>query len=318
MNIAARSRPGFDVISIGESLALVAPDPPAPLRDGPPLRLSVAGAESNVATYLSLLGAKAAWAGRVGQDPFGELIRRQLAAVGADISLMEIDEEAPTGVYFKDPDQHRTSVFYYRRGSAAAGMGRAVFDALPPTRVIHLTGITAALSDSCLDMMVHALMDRPVTDTVMSFDVNYRPKLWPKDTAQSVLNALAGAADLVFVGRDEAESLWGTRTADDIRVKLPLPETLVVKDGGVGATVYKGTSNGVFVEAPLVRVIEPVGAGDAFAAGYLYGLLRGASQTARLRLGHLIAASALRVAGDIGPLPGPAHIAAALQDGNPR
>lgn len=315
MNTAAGSPSMFDVISIGESMALVVPDPPAPLRDGPALKLGVGGAESNVVTYLSLLGARAAWAGRVGADPFGELVRRQLAAVGVDITLMEVDDEAPTGVYFKDPDHHHTSVYYYRRSSAAAGMGRALLDELPPARIIHLTGITAALSDSCLDMMVHALMDRPVADTVMSFDVNYRPQLWARDTAGSVLNALAGAADVVFVGRDEAETLWGTRKPDDIRVKLPLSETLVVKDGGVGATVYCGTSDGVFVEAPVVRVLEPVGAGDAFAAGYLYALLRGASPTARLRLGHLIAGSALRVSGDIGPLPGSAQIAAALRGG---
>jgi 2-dehydro-3-deoxygluconokinase len=295
-------------------MALVAPDPPAPLRNGPTLRLGVAGAESNVATYLALLGARASWAGRVGNDPFGELIRKQLAAVGADISVVEVDGDAPTGVYFKDPEHNRTKVYYYRQNSAATRMGRDVLTRLPASHLVHLTGITAALSDSCLDMMVHALMDRPLGETVMSFDVNFRPQLWSTDTASSVLRTLAASADLVFVGRDEAEVLWGTKKPDDIRMTLPTPQTLVVKDAEIGATFYTGTSPGVFVEAPVVKVVEPVGAGDAFAAGFLFGLLRRASPAARLRLGHLLAAGTLRVSGDVGQIPSAAQIAAVLRD----
>ncbi|MGH8876407.1 MAG: sugar kinase [Stackebrandtia sp.] len=311
-------RSAFDLIGIGESMALVAPDPPAPLRDRPRLRMGVAGAESNVVTYLALLGATSAWAGRVGDDPFGELVCRQLAAVGADTGYIEIDKQLPTGVYFKDPDHMNTRVYYYRGGSAATGMNRKMVDNLPDTKIVHLTGITASLSDSCLDMMVHALIERPWPDALMSFDVNYRPKLWPVETASSVIRTLAGSADLVFVGLDEAETLWGTARPDDVRVHLPGPQTLVVKNAEIGATVYEGTSDGVFLDAPIVKVVEPVGAGDAFAAGYLFAVLKGAVPRARLRMGHLIAAGALRVSGDIGPLPGSAWITAALNDGTPQ
>ena len=315
MNTAGRLSSAFDVVSIGESLAALAPDPPALLRDGPSMRLGVGGAESSVATYLALLGMRSAWIGRVGADPFGELVRRQLASVGADTSLMEVDDAAPTGLYVKDPDRHKTAVYYYRERSAASFMNRGTLERLPRTAIVHLSGITAALSDSCLDMMVHALMDRPVADAVMSFDINYRPQLWPVDTAASVLNALAGAADLVFVALDEAETLWGTPTADDVRVKLPTPERLVVKNGGVGATLYEGTGDGVFVEAPVVRVTDSVGAGDAFAAGYLYGMLKRADERARLRLGHLLAGGVLQTSADIGMLPGMPHIEHALRGG---
>lgn len=313
----ATARTDFDLIGIGESMALVAPDPPAPLRDRPKLRMGVAGAESNVVTYLSLLGARTAWAGRVGDDPFGELVCRQLAAVGADTSHIEVDPQLPTGVYFKDPDHMNTRVFYYRKGSAATGMGRRLVDSLPNAKIVHLTGITAALSDSCLDLMVHALIERPWPGALMSFDVNYRPKLWPVETASSVIRTLAGSADLVFVGLDEAETLWGVKRSEDVRVHLPDPTTLVVKNAEVGATIYEGTSDGVFLEAPIVKVVEPVGAGDAFAAGYLYAVLNNAPLRARLRMGHLIAGGALRVSGDIGPLPGAAWIKAALEDRTP-
>lgn len=314
----ATPRTDFDLIGIGESMALVAPDPPAPLRDRPRLRMGVAGAESNVVTYLALLGASAAWAGRVGDDPFGELVCRQLAAVGADTSFIEVDPSLPTGIYFKDPDKMNTRVFYYRKGSAATGMGRKLADSLPAAKIVHLTGITAALSDSCLDMMVHALIDRPWPNALMSFDVNYRPKLWPVETASSVIRTLASAADLVFVGLDEAETLWGITRPDDIRYHLTGPKTLVVKNGEVGATIFEGTGDGVFLESPIVKVVEPVGAGDAFAAGYLYAVLKGAPARGRLRMGHLIAGGALRVSGDIGPLPGAAWITAALNDRTPQ
>ena len=313
MNTAGHPSEAFDVVSIGESLAVLAPDSPTQLRDGPPLRLGVGGAESSVATYLALLGVRSAWIGRVGADPFGELVRRQLASVGADTSLMEIDEERPTGLYVKDPDRHKTSVYYYRERSAASFMNRGTLSRLPRTSIVHLSGITAALSDSCLDMMVHALMDRPVADAVMSFDINYRPQLWAVDTAASVLNALAGAADLVFVSVEEARTLWGTATADDVRVKLPTPQRLVVKNAGVGATLYQGTNDGVFVEAPVVRVTDTVGAGDAFAAGYLYGMWKRAPEQARLRLGHLLAGGVLQTSSDIGMLPGMPHIENALR-----
>ncbi|MGH8793772.1 MAG: sugar kinase, partial [Stackebrandtia sp.] len=275
MNFAAVPPQTYDVITVGESMVLVASDPPAPLLDGRNLRLSTAGAESNVAAYVALLGSRSAWRGRIGADPFGELIRKQLRGVGVDVSMIEVDKSAPTGVYFKEPRGNGVAVYYYRHASAASTMSRSVLDNFPVTRAVHLTGVTAALSDACMDMMVHALMERPLADVLMSFDVNYRPSLWPPETARSVLSALAGAADLVFVGRDEAQMLWGARSADDVRVFLPGPATLVVKDANVGATVYEGTSDGVFVPAPKVDVVDPVGAGDAFAAGYLHGLLKG-------------------------------------------
>jgi 2-dehydro-3-deoxygluconokinase len=303
----------WDVVCIGESLGVLAPEPPEPLSEGVALRLEPAGAESNVAIWLAVLSAGAgtparvAWRGRVGADPFGTMIGRRLAAAGVDTTLVETDPTAPTGIYVKEPGPAGTTVYYYRRGSAAAAMDRRMLAGLDGTRVVHLSGITAALSDSCADLVTHALVDRPVAGALMSFDVNYRPALWSAAEAGPVLAKLAAAADLVFVGRDEAEVLWGTATADAIRAALPDPATLVVKDGPVGATCYAGTER--YAEpAPPVEVVEPVGAGDAFAAGYLWGMLGGAAPAARLRLGHLVAGCALRATGDIGTPPPPAAV----------
>jgi 2-dehydro-3-deoxygluconokinase len=300
---------GYDAVCVGEAMVLLAPDPPRPLRAGGTLRVEVAGAESNVATYLAKLGVRVAWVSRVGADPLGQLCTDRLAAAGVDTGLVATDRTLPTGVFFKDPGPGGTSVYYYRRGSAAASMDRAVWSdrRLAGTSVIHLSGVTAALSAGCADLVSHALADRPVAGALMSFDVNYRPALWPVPDAAPVLAALANQADLVFVGRDEAATLWGTTHPDEVRARLPGPDTVVVKDGAAGATSYhrQGTA---FAPAPPVAVVEPVGAGDGFAAGYLFGALRAVPEPARLRLGHLVAGAALRVAGDIGALPPAAEL----------
>lgn len=297
------------MVCLGESMAQLAPDPPAPLGERPRLRLDTAGAEANVATWLAMLsgasgaGHRVAWRGRVGADSFGELVIGQLAAAGVDTSLVEIDPQAPTGLYVKDPAPGgSTRVHYYRRGSAASHMDRRMLDGLTGARLVHLSGITAALSGSCADLVRHALVDRPVAGALMSFDVNHRPGLWPASRAGPVLAELAAAADLVFVGRDEAQALWGATTAEEVREVLPGPATLVVKDGAGPATAFHGAQQ-YAVPALAVRVVEPVGAGDAFAAGYLWGVICNAAPVARLRLGHLLAGQALRVASDIGAVP---------------
>ncbi|HEY7271278.1 MAG TPA: sugar kinase [Actinoplanes sp.] len=289
---------------VGESMALVTPDPPAPLAQGGPMRLDVAGAESTVACYLAMLGARVAWASRVGDDPFGALVRSRVAGFGVDTSMVEVDPDAPTGVFFKDPGE-RTAVYYYRAGSAASRLGPDLVPSL--SGLVHLSGITPALSASCADL-VEAVLAAALP---VSFDVNYRPALWPVARAAPVLARLAGSADIAFVGLDEAQTLWGTATAEDVRALLPTAGVLVVKDGGNG-TVSFGPSGMVFVAAPAVDVVEPVGAGDAYAAGYLYGVLHNLAEPARLRLGHLVAAAALRVTGDVGVLPPVAELLESL------
>ncbi|MFG1928124.1 sugar kinase [Cryptosporangium sp. NPDC048952] len=280
----------FDVVCVGEAMALVTPDPPGPLASGGPMRLDVAGAESTVASYLAQLGARTAWVSAVGADPLGSLVCSRIASYGVDVSTVVVDPSAPTGVFFKDPGASGTTVHYYRAGSAASRLGPST---LPSSRVVHLSGITPALSSSCA-ALVDAVFDSGVT---ASFDVNYRPGLWSVEQAAPVLAGLARRADVVFVGLDEARTLWGVRTAADVRELLPEPERVIVKDGAVGAY-----SDACFVPAPTVDVVEPVGAGDAFAAGYLFGLLNDAPESERLRLGHQLAGAALRVTGDVARL----------------
>ncbi|MFF4136454.1 sugar kinase [Streptomyces mirabilis] len=307
-------RPG-PVVCVGETMAALAPDPLGPLDGADLLRVDIAGAESNVALYLADHGIPARWVSAVGDDPFGRRVRARIAAGGVDVSGVRTDPQRPTGLLVKDPGPagHGTRVHYHRAGSAASALTSDALDdpAVTGAALVHLSGITPALSPGCRALVEHAL--RPDRPWPVSFDVNHRPALWDGRSAADVLRRLADRADIVLVGLDEAQALWGDGITDAERVRelLSGPRVLVVKDGDRAATAFVGAAVHS-VAALTVRVTEPVGAGDAFAAGFLSGLLRRLPVDRALRLGHLTAASALRVAADHGPLPDPVLVAALL------
>ena len=299
---------GHDVVTLGEPLLQLSPPSGCGLQATGTLEVHTAGAEMNVAVGLARLGHRSAFVGRVGTDPFGARVLSELRSAGVDVSGVRQDPRRPTGIYLKDHGPTGTSVYYYREGSAASAMGPADLGTVTaPTRWIHLTGITAALSDSCAALLDELLSTRPGRARI-SFDVNHRRLLWPTARAGRVLLDLARRADLVFVGRDEAAELWGTHSAEDVRRLLPDVPVLVVKDAAVGATTIRG-DRVTTVPSLLVRVVEAVGAGDAFAAGYLSATLADADERTALRWGHLFAARTLLTVADQADPPPPALLA---------
>lgn len=293
-----RAPDGIDVAGVGETMALLVPDNPGPLEDVTSYTPSIGGAESNVAVHLARRGHAAAWVSAVGDDGFGRLVTRRLAAEGVDVRGVRVDPDRGTGLYLKEITASGTRVRYYRSGSAATALGPAAAGtvaALRP-RLMHTSGITAVLSESTRRLVQTLLL---ASDARTSFDLNFRPALH-RPEHRDLLLGLARAADLVFVGDDEAGALWGTRGTDAVRALLPGVPLLVVKQGADGATGYAGDSK-VHVPAHQVDVVEAVGAGDAFAAGVLHGLLTGADLTASLRHGHDFAASVLVTTDDLGP-----------------
>lgn len=294
------------VVCIGETMAALAPAPSESLETAENLRVSVAGAESNVAMYLADLGVPVSWLSVLGDDALGRRVRAAVAAAGVDVSGVRCDPERPTGLLVKEPAGTRTRVHYYRSNSAASALGPDVLDddRLVSASVVHLTGVTPALSPSCRSLVTQALTTAPSERPyAISFDVNHRPALWPPGTAAATLRDLADRADITFVGLDEAQELWNTGPeAADVRNLLPHPRLLVVKNGGHTATAFSDEDTWT-VPALRTDVVEPVGAGDAFAAGFLAGLLRDGDIPRALRLGHITAASALKVTSDHGRLP---------------
>jgi len=313
--------PAFDVVCLGESMVTFVPSVPGPLADVPAFHRAIGGAESNVACTLARAGHRTRWISRVGADGFGDHLVGRIAASGVDVGAVRRDPDRPTGVYFRTAGDRdatgagRAEVVYYRKGSAASALSPELVgrDELWSGRVLHLTGITAALSVTCRDLM-HRLTRREPGRPLVSFDVNHRPALW-RDADPRLLADLARGCDLVFVGEDEATAAWGLPDADAVRAELPEPEVLVVKQGAAGATLYQGGER-LYVPAPAVDVVAHVGAGDAFAAGFLSATLRGLAPAQRLRHGHLTAAAALTVAADLAVPPTRAHAdaLAALDD----
>ncbi|OEV04842.1 sugar kinase, partial [Streptomyces oceani] len=325
-----------DVVCLGESMVTFLPCQPGRLADVPAFERAIGGAESNVACTLARAGHATRWISRVGADGFGDHLLSAISATGVDTSAVRRDPRRPTGIYFRTDGERPTSrtdtgtprtdapadgsaevpageVAYYRAGSAASAMSPDTVDRSQTAagRILHLTGITPALSADCLALCRTLLAprpDRPLT----SFDVNYRAALWSSPDEARVLLELARGCDLVFVGEDEAAAAWGvTGGPAAIRAALPEPATLVVKQGADGATAFVRDASAarpgpnppdaapLHVPAPRVDVVAAVGAGDAFAAGYLSATLRGLPPHDRLRHGHLMAAAALTVPGDL-------------------
>ena len=301
---SANGPAGLDLVCAGETMVMFVPDSPGPVTESMAYRPTVAGAESNVACFAAQLGVRSAWVSRLGDDAFGNFVLDQLRGLGVRVEGVERDARHPTGIAFKEIGASGTRVSYYRAGSAASRMDARVAQSVQHlgARALHLSGITAALSPSC-DALLRQLIFERAGGSLVSFDVNWRPALWSRADPGVLLEA-ARQADVVFVGEDEASDLWGIHGAASVRALLPEVPRLVVKLGAVGATAFVGDHQ-TFVPALQVDVVEQVGAGDAFAAGFLVGVLRDLPVKMCLRLGTIAAAAALRVPSDVGPIPSP-------------
>ena len=306
--------PPAEVVTLGETMAVLTSPVGVSLRMARSLDLSIAGAESNVAIGLARLGRAAAWWGRVGDDELGRLILARLRSENVSTEDVVVDNTAPTGLMLKElRAADLVRVTYYRRHSAGSRFGPAdVPDPLPASaRHLHLSGITPALSASCRQAADCALTAARAAGMTISFDVNYRSALWPAVEAAPVLHDFARRADVVFATRHEAELLLPPGSAipldaDDEQVCHALtalgPAEAVVKLGSLGAlSVVSGATQTSPAEATAIA--DQVGAGDAFVAGYLSGYLEGATPAGRLRTAVRTAAFALAVSGDWEGLP---------------
>ncbi|WP_280235250.1 sugar kinase [Nocardia cyriacigeorgica] len=304
------------VVTIGEGLAVLVARP-GPLAESETFERTAGGAEANVATVLGQLGIEAAWLSRVGADGFGRYLLGHLAARGVDVSAVVTDPDRPTGLYVKergsgsgraaDLAAHDSRMLYYRTDSAASALsaadlaGPAAAALLDACGLVHVSGITTALSESATGL-TEALLAMPRRDRLISFDLNYRPALWAGRDAAEVLGRHVRGSDVVFLGADEAAEVFGTGDADRLRALFPQPRQLIVKNDAHSVTGFDGEQR-VEVPALRLRVTERIGAGDAFAGGYLAGMLHGAPLALRLRFGHLCAAAALTGTGDIAEVP---------------
>ena len=297
-----------EVVTLGEPMLLLQPNAPVPLDQATSLSIDIAGAESNLAIGLSRLGHCVRFISRVGDDPFGRRIYATLAAEGVDISSLRVDPAAPTAIYFKEwlPDGMRR-VFYYRRASAASRLSPDDLrpDLFHEARIVHLTGITPALSASCAAAVQRAFELAHEAGALVSFDPNYRPQLWSTAEARAALLPLCAQADILLMSHEDAQALFALTDPDGILEDTRVFSAFVVvlRRGEHGALARAGETR---IEVPaeaIADVIDPVGAGDGFNAGFLSGWLRGESLEMALRLGARIGAAAVAHAGDYAGYP---------------
>lgn len=292
-------------------MSLMVADEVKPLKEVEHFTRYVCGAEVNFSVGLSRLGHSVAYVSRVGKDPFGEHIRDFLADNQIDNRLVAVDEEYLTGMQLKAKaaEGEDPLVVNFRKNSAFSHFRPEDIDGIDWTGVrhVHVTGISAALSESCREAAAK-LMDMAKAKGVrVSFDPNLRPALWPdKKEMVRVINALAAKADIVLPGVGEGETLMGSRDPEKI-ADFYLGQgskAVVVKVGAKGSFVK--TSDGESFQSPgfhVEHVVDTVGAGDGFAVGTISALLEGLSLKEAARRGAAIGALAIMVAGDNEGLP---------------
>jgi 2-dehydro-3-deoxygluconokinase len=310
---------GAGVVTLGETMALLTAEQVGPLRHAKSLRLTIAGAESNLAIGVRRLGVPAAWLGRVGDDEFGELIRSTVAGQQVDTTAI-VDPQAPTGLMIKERRTGtRTRVRYYRSGSAGSRLTPADLDAAPiaAARILHVTGITPALSRTARDTVFAAVASAREHGLLVSVDLNYRRALWDPDQAGAVFRDLVRGADILLATEDEGRLVVDVDTPEKLAAELAAlgPAEVLVKLGDQGAAAHID-GRAYPVPPRPVTVLDPVGAGDAFAAGYLASRCRGADAAGRLAAAATAGAFAVTVAGDWEGAPTVAELGLLGDDGD--
>jgi len=276
------------LLCVGETMALMTSESVGPLAQASSLGLSIGGAESNVAIGARRLGVPTTWAGRIGTDSFGDRVERELRAEGVDARITR-DDGAPTGLMVKERRTAGTSrVWYYRAGSAGSRLTPTDVpdDLVASAQVVHVTGITPGLSSSALATVRSIARAATAAGVPLSFDVNHRAAVWAGRDPGPVYRELVAGAGVVFAGEDEARLVVGTEETDRVRLLealAALTDGDVVLKLGPDGCLARVDGQRVAQPAVPVDVLDTVGAGDAFVAGYLAELIAGAAPEQRLR-----------------------------------
>jgi sugar/nucleoside kinase (ribokinase family) len=300
--------PQLDVVTFGEPMAMFMADEVGALEEATHFTRGAAGAELNVAVGLGRLGHRVGYVTRLGDDPLGRYLHAFMAGEGMETERAVFDDRHPTGFLLKNRvNSGDPQVVYYRSGSAASHLSMTDEDAgyLRSARHLHLTGIPPALSPSCRAFAYAAIDVARDSGLTISFDPNLRPSLW-KDQVEmrKVVNDLAGRADWLLAGLSEGEVLTGCdepRGVADFYLERGV-RAVAVKLGAAGAFARTGDADHA-VSGFDVTVVDTVGAGDGFAAGFLAGMFDGEGMAHALAQGNAVGALAVTARGDQDGLP---------------
>jgi len=313
-----------EFLTIGEPMTLFASqDPDAELKDATHFQKFLAGAEVNVAIGVSRLGHSAEYVTRLGNDPMGDYIKDQLKQNHVGTSYIDTTDDYLTGFQMKqrvtkgDPD-----IFYYRRGSAASHLEKHSLDQIDFSglKLVHLTGIFPGTSQQALDTFEYFVSLLHKNNIPLVFDPNLRPQLWSThEKMVAIINTLAAKADIILPGVNEGETLMGSRDpekiADFYLANGERTKTVIIKVGSKGAFVKTRAGETYMVPGYKVsKVIDTVGAGDGFAAGFISGELEGLSIEESVRRGNAVGALGVQAPGDNDGYPTPDELKKFMHD----
>ncbi len=307
-----------DLVAVGEVLLRLSVPSPARIETARRLDVQVGGAEANVAAAAARLGLRTAWISALPANAWGERIRRELAGHGVDCSYVRMVEGARVGTYFLEygVPPRPVRVLYDRRDSAFARLAPDAVDWEPVrrARLVHLTGITPAVSATARAIAERVLREAPV----VSFDVNYRATLWSPAEARAFAESVLPVARYLFLGREEARTVFGLAGPPEETV-----ESLARRAPGAAIALLMGDEGSLVLEGGrlvrpgrrfTVQVVDPIGAGDAYVAGFLAAALRGADLQAMVDTAAAVAALKCSLWGDIA-LIGPGDVEEVLAGG---
>jgi len=314
-----------EVVCIGEPLVALVGRELGPLQTTDTFSAHVTGAELNVAVGLARQGVSVAFVGRRGCDAFGERVARTLRAEGVGTTHLRADPDAPTGMLVRNLRPFGSAEVMYARARAAGSRldeedVRAAASEIAAARFIHVTGITPALSEASAQAVQAAVKIAREAGTAVSVDINLRARLCDLETQRQALHPVLAAADLVFCGEDEGVLLTGAEDAFAVASELQASgaKQIVIKRGAEGATVFGAGDQRIAHPARDVVPVDLVGAGDAFAAGYLAALLRDLDVETALRAAVTTAACVITARGDIDGLPDQRELATAMETNVPQ
>jgi 2-dehydro-3-deoxygluconokinase len=296
---------GPRVSTLGEAMLRLSVDAGDRLEDASRYEVHVAGAEANVAFGLARVGVPAAWTSVLPANPLGRRVASTLSAAGVDVSSVRWVDGARLGTYFVEfsPAPRPTQVVYDRRSSAVAGATVEDFDwdRVLDATAFHTSGITMALSPGARDVTTHAVTEAARRGLFVSMDVNYRRQLWTPEEAAAAIRELAPSIDLLMCRAADAEELFGmtgetTDLAVGLREILGIASVVVTNGASGAAAAAEGTT--MQQAAIEVEVIDRIGAGDAFAAGLLWGVLTERSVHEGLARGVAMASLKMTLRGD--------------------
>lgn len=299
----------LDVITMGETMVAMTAENTGSIKYADRFSKHIAGAESNFAIGITRLGFDAGWISKVGKDPLGDFVEFSVRGEGVDVSELKRDSERPTGLMVKEIlSKDRAKVYYYRQNSAASAITAAEINEeyLKQAKYIHLSGITPALSETAGEAFFKILKIAEEHEIKVSFDPNLRYKLWEnKEKMKNELLKIIKKTDIVLPGMEEAETLLGVKEPETAAEKFYqlMGGTVVLKLGEEGSLYYDGKNMERVPAFEIEEVMDPIGAGDAFAAGLIAGLLKDFELKKAVELANLVGAYCVTVKGDIEGLP---------------